>query len=303
MHLSVVYQSLGHSWWFYFHKVHHSLPISIGSLFYDNVWLFYFHCNAILCFCSVFGYTSGWENTLGISVQHSSQLQLLTAQQRPTSTATRRDLKSPLSSSPEIYTIQGNSHGSPCYLPFLYDGQWFHSCTSIGREDGHLWCATTYNYGRDDRWGFCPVKSELQLYFSFWLHWKQKLRASPQSPHTHCYLSLPSHLAWFPSSHQALAVRHSGILTHWQTAVTSLTSRLRSHGARLGSVASSRGQTFWASPSCMSRPTSMVNSINTYSRWIDVVSHWNIIHLFFWQFNNDKTHPHLLEVGYLLTTW
>ncbi|TSK77078.1 C-type mannose receptor 2 [Bagarius yarrelli] len=59
----------------------------------------------------------------------------------------------------EIYTIQGNSHGHPCYLPFLYDGRWFHSCTSVGREDGHLWCATTHDYGKDERWGFCPVKS------------------------------------------------------------------------------------------------------------------------------------------------
>ncbi|KAG7505964.1 hypothetical protein JOB18_044116 [Solea senegalensis] len=59
----------------------------------------------------------------------------------------------------EIYTIQGNSHGRPCYLPFMYDGKWFHSCTSIGREDGHLWCATTFDYGKDERWGFCPVKS------------------------------------------------------------------------------------------------------------------------------------------------
>ncbi|XP_034045841.1 C-type mannose receptor 2 [Thalassophryne amazonica] len=60
----------------------------------------------------------------------------------------------------EIYTIQGNSHGRPCYLPFLYDGNWFHSCTNIGREDGHLWCATTYDYSKDERWGFCPVKSK-----------------------------------------------------------------------------------------------------------------------------------------------
>uniref|UniRef100_A0A673M6B1 C-type mannose receptor 2-like n=1 Tax=Sinocyclocheilus rhinocerous TaxID=307959 RepID=A0A673M6B1_9TELE len=57
----------------------------------------------------------------------------------------------------EIYTIQGNSHGSPCYFPFLYDGQWFHSCTSVGREDGFHWCATTHDYGKDQRWGFCPV--------------------------------------------------------------------------------------------------------------------------------------------------
>ncbi|KAA8585380.1 hypothetical protein FQN60_004074, partial [Etheostoma spectabile] len=59
----------------------------------------------------------------------------------------------------EIYTIQGNSHGRPCYLPFLYDNQWFHNCTSFGREDGHLWCATTFDYGKDERWGFCPVKT------------------------------------------------------------------------------------------------------------------------------------------------
>ncbi|XP_068509437.1 C-type mannose receptor 2 isoform X1 [Syngnathus scovelli] len=59
----------------------------------------------------------------------------------------------------EIYTIQGNSNGRPCHLPFLYDGQWFHNCTSIGREDGHLWCATTYDYAQGESWGFCPVNS------------------------------------------------------------------------------------------------------------------------------------------------
>lgn len=60
----------------------------------------------------------------------------------------------------EVYTIQGNSHGKPCTIPFKYDNQWFHSCTSTGREDGHLWCATTQDYGKDERWGFCPIKSE-----------------------------------------------------------------------------------------------------------------------------------------------
>ncbi|XP_068118077.1 C-type mannose receptor 2 isoform X2 [Hyperolius riggenbachi] len=58
-----------------------------------------------------------------------------------------------------IYTIQGNSNGRPCAIPFKYDNQWFYSCTSTGREDGHLWCATTVDYGKDEKWGFCPVKS------------------------------------------------------------------------------------------------------------------------------------------------
>ncbi|XP_039595978.1 C-type mannose receptor 2 isoform X1 [Polypterus senegalus] len=58
----------------------------------------------------------------------------------------------------EIYTIQGNSHGKPCTIPFKYDNLWFHDCTSTGREDGHLWCATTMDYGKDERWGFCPVQ-------------------------------------------------------------------------------------------------------------------------------------------------
>ncbi|XP_039204111.1 C-type mannose receptor 2 isoform X1 [Crotalus tigris] len=59
----------------------------------------------------------------------------------------------------EIYTIQGNSHGKPCTIPFKYDNLWFHDCTNMGRGDGHLWCATTQDYGKDERWGFCPIKS------------------------------------------------------------------------------------------------------------------------------------------------
>lgn len=65
-----------------------------------------------------------------------------------------------LPSPAEVYTIQGNSHGKPCTIPFKYDNQWFHGCTSTGREDGHLWCATTQDYGKDERWGFCPIKGE-----------------------------------------------------------------------------------------------------------------------------------------------
>ena len=179
-----------------------------------------------------------------------------------------RDLQSPplFLFLTEIYTIQGNSNGRPCYLPFLYDSQWFHSCTGIGREDGHLWCATTFDYGKDENWGFCPVKSEWTLcLLHLSAHWNPSISLSffsamstPVS--SYCVLCSDWLLVSLPRS-QAAAVRHSGILTRWRTAVTSLTSTLRCHGARHGSVASSRGQTCWASPSCMSRPILMVTSV------------------------------------------
>ncbi|XP_030076595.1 C-type mannose receptor 2 [Microcaecilia unicolor] len=59
----------------------------------------------------------------------------------------------------DIYTIQGNSNGRPCAIPFKYYNQWFYDCTTMGREDGHLWCATTTDYNKEEKWGFCPVKS------------------------------------------------------------------------------------------------------------------------------------------------
>uniref|UniRef100_UPI00358E0A76 C-type mannose receptor 2 n=1 Tax=Myxine glutinosa TaxID=7769 RepID=UPI00358E0A76 len=56
-----------------------------------------------------------------------------------------------------MYTIQGNSHGQPCVFPFKYDHKWYHNCTEDGRDDKHLWCATSSDYDKDELWGFCPV--------------------------------------------------------------------------------------------------------------------------------------------------
>uniref|UniRef100_A0A8C4X052 Mannose receptor, C type 2 n=1 Tax=Eptatretus burgeri TaxID=7764 RepID=A0A8C4X052_EPTBU len=56
-----------------------------------------------------------------------------------------------------MYTIQGNSHGEPCIFPFKYDHKWYHNCTDDGRDDKHLWCATSSDYDKDELWGFCPV--------------------------------------------------------------------------------------------------------------------------------------------------
>ncbi|KAG8446572.1 hypothetical protein GDO86_014140 [Hymenochirus boettgeri] len=50
----------------------------------------------------------------------------------------------------------GNAEGALCHFPFIFDGQSYSSCTSVGRSDGIPWCSTTANYDKDKKYGFCP---------------------------------------------------------------------------------------------------------------------------------------------------
>ncbi|KAM8726093.1 protein sel-1 homolog 1 isoform 1-T1 [Acanthopagrus schlegelii] len=56
----------------------------------------------------------------------------------------------------------GTAHGEPCIFPFLFQGKEYSDCTTDGRGDGRLWCATTYDYDQDKKWGFCETEEQAQ---------------------------------------------------------------------------------------------------------------------------------------------
>lgn len=64
-----------------------------------------------------------------------------------------------LSFPPKVPVVNGGTaHGEPCIFPFLFQKNEYWDCTTDGRGDGRLWCATTYDYDLDKKWGFCESK-------------------------------------------------------------------------------------------------------------------------------------------------
>uniref|UniRef100_A0A673BHE3 Macrophage mannose receptor 1 n=1 Tax=Sphaeramia orbicularis TaxID=375764 RepID=A0A673BHE3_9TELE len=59
----------------------------------------------------------------------------------------------------DVFTIGGNAFGAPCQFPFKFLTKWYAECTTDGRSDGQLWCATETDYNKDNKWGYCPTKS------------------------------------------------------------------------------------------------------------------------------------------------
>uniref|UniRef100_A0A673ND99 Protein sel-1 homolog 1 n=1 Tax=Sinocyclocheilus rhinocerous TaxID=307959 RepID=A0A673ND99_9TELE len=58
--------------------------------------------------------------------------------------------------------IGGTASGEPCVFPFLFQEKEYMECTTEGRGDGRLWCATTYNYNTDKKWGFCETEEQAE---------------------------------------------------------------------------------------------------------------------------------------------
>ncbi|CDQ90071.1 unnamed protein product [Oncorhynchus mykiss] len=55
-----------------------------------------------------------------------------------------------------VKTSFGNAEGALCHFPFSFGGKQYSTCTTEGRSDNLPWCATTADYGRDKKFGFCP---------------------------------------------------------------------------------------------------------------------------------------------------
>ncbi|XP_066483946.1 macrophage mannose receptor 1 [Tiliqua scincoides] len=119
-----------------------------------------------------------------------------------------------------LFTIEGNSFGSPCVFPFKYMNKWYSECTREGDEHGRLWCGTTADVDEDSLTGYCPVKDHDAF---FWI--QNQLTGDFYQINSHS--ALPWHQAR-KSCLQQNAELVSITELHEQMYLTGLTSSLES---------------------------------------------------------------------------
>ncbi|XP_077950092.1 cation-independent mannose-6-phosphate receptor isoform X1 [Gasterosteus aculeatus] len=51
------------------------------------------------------------------------------------------------------------NEGEACVFPFTFMKKSYTECTKDERTDGRMWCATTADYNKDKKWGFCNAAS------------------------------------------------------------------------------------------------------------------------------------------------
>nr|XP_056720577.1 uncharacterized protein LOC130490792 [Euleptes europaea] len=56
------------------------------------------------------------------------------------------------------WKISAQEDTSACVFPFVFDGRRYSSCTMDGMMDEKLWCATTGNYDKDNKWKHCSLE-------------------------------------------------------------------------------------------------------------------------------------------------
>ena len=56
-----------------------------------------------------------------------------------------------------VLTWGGNGEGAKCNFPFIYNGETYFNCITVGHDKP--WCSTTASYDRSPRWGYCDQES------------------------------------------------------------------------------------------------------------------------------------------------
>ncbi|XP_070582573.1 macrophage mannose receptor 1-like [Erythrolamprus reginae] len=118
----------------------------------------------------------------------------------------------------DLFTLKGNSNGAPCVFPFQFGTNWYAECTIEGSTDGLLWCSTTRDYNKEKKYGFCPMNSNEE---DFWT--KDPVTSSKYQ------INSESALTWFQASKscQQQGANLLGITeVHEQMYLTGLTSTL-----------------------------------------------------------------------------